>query len=790
MAACCAAVHISTAAPLKGPQRGRILRYHGGPEIADNLAFAFDAGDSYRSLDGQRSLKRIAGLIAIIAEVDSRELTAPGGPLEDFSVRAKTGSEVTIFAAPPEERARLRDSAEWTRAITRLRGSRGVLSANPVFMDPRTGRWLILAQRIIVKLKPGIDANTYFAGEPSRVTPLIGTTDQFLIWRQAAPAEEILQEVNRRFADHAVEWAEPDVVGQMIKHAVPNDPLFGQQWHLHNTGQGHGKPDADVDAPEAWNITTGSSNVVIAVLDDSVQISHPDLSANIFRNSAEVSNGIDDDNNGYVDDLRGWDFVDNDNDPSPILADDDHGTACAGVAAAAGNNGQGVAGVAYNCRILPLRVFGASSSTIAQAIYYAAGRSADGARRWRGADILSISLGLPQTAALDTAIAWAAANGRGGKGCPVFVASGNEASRWQTAVLADLAAGAHTYEWVYTKDSSVSAGADTAWLDGVIFPDGTSESFEGTSLPVGWSTTGNAAWFSVQNNVGGNHALTGWNGPNSRAVRAGAIGNNQTSGLRVTKTTGPGEIVFSIWVSAEYSPSFYFDHVAFYTDGDLIFQIDDDPSIPVVTTIDYPASHVDAIAVGASTDFDFRADYSCYAGKLDFVAPSGGGFSAIWTTDRIGLNGYNEGDYDGRFSGTSAACPLAAGVAGLILSANTNLSARNVRKLMQATCDKIGNATYTSGTNQFYGYGRVNAGTAASNAVPRISSIQTNTSTVVIRFASVSGWTYNLERATSIAGPWATVQSNIAGTGNVIQLTDARTTASATARYYRLRLLP
>ncbi len=356
--------------------------------------------------------------------------------------------------------------------------------------------------------------------------------------------------------------------------------------------------------------------------------------------------------------------------------------------------------------------------------------------------------------------------------------------------MTDLAAGAHTYEWVYIKDSSLSAGADTAWLDGVIFPDGTSESFEGTSLPAGWSTTGNAAWSSVQNNVGGNHALTGWNGPNARAVRAGAIGNNQTSGLRVIKTTSAGAILFNIWVSAEFSPTAYYDHVAFYVDGNLIFRIDDDPSIPVVTTIDYPASHVDAIAVGASTDFDFRADYSSYAGKLDFVAPSGGGFSAIWTTDRTGLNGYDEGDYESRFSGTSSACPLAAGVGGLILSANTNLSARNVRKLMQATCDKIGNATYTSGTNQFYGYGRVNAGTAVSNAVPRISSIQTNAGTVLIRFPSIAGWTYNLERAAAIAGPWTAVQSNIAGTGNVVQLSDTRVTTPATTRYYRLRLLP
>jgi hypothetical protein len=109
---------------------------------------------------------------------------------------------------------------------------------------------------------------------------------------------------------------------------------------------------------------------------------------------------------------------------------------------------------------------------------------------------------------------------------------------------------------------------------------------------------------------------------------------------------------------------------------------------------------------------------------------------------------------------------------------------------MRATCDKIGNVTYTSGTNQFYGYGRINAATAVSNAVPRISSIQTNANTLAIRFPSIAGWTYNLERANTITGAWASVQSNIAGTGNLISLNDTRVTTPPAARFYRLRVLP
>ena len=109
---------------------------------------------------------------------------------------------------------------------------------------------------------------------------------------------------------------------------------------------------------------------------------------------------------------------------------------------------------------------------------------------------------------------------------------------------------------------------------------------------------------------------------------------------------------------------------------------------------------------------------------------------------------------------------------------------------MQATCEKIGNVTYTGNTNLFYGWGRINAARALSNAVPRIVSLQTNAGNVLLRFPSVLGWTYNLERAASLPGTWTAIQSNVAGTGNIIQLTDARVTTPAMRRVYRLRVLP
>lgn len=156
-----------------------------------------------------------------------------------------------------------------------------------------------------------------------------------------------------------VEYAEPDHV---VRHtATPNDTYYGLQWGLHNTGQtiagnDPGTNDADIDAPEAWNTTTGGAGLVIADLDTGGQLNHPDLAANVWVNPGEIAgNGIDDDGNGYVDDVRGWDFYSNDADPSDSNG---HGTHTAGTIGAVGNNGVGVTGVAWTCKVMVLRFLG------------------------------------------------------------------------------------------------------------------------------------------------------------------------------------------------------------------------------------------------------------------------------------------------------------------------------------------------------------------------------------------------------------------------------------------------
>ena len=140
--------------------------------------------------------------------------------------------------------------------------------------------------------------------------------------------------------------------------AVPNDPRFGDMYGLDNSGQTGGVADADIDAPEGWDLAVGSPDVVVAILDSGMDMAHEDLAANLYTNPGEVLNGVDDDGNGFIDDLHGWDFRDNDNDPTdPSVLCASHGTHTAGTVGAVGNNGIGVSGVAQNVKLMPLRAF-------------------------------------------------------------------------------------------------------------------------------------------------------------------------------------------------------------------------------------------------------------------------------------------------------------------------------------------------------------------------------------------------------------------------------------------------
>jgi len=159
--------------------------------------------------------------------------------------------------------------------------------------------------------------------------------------------------------------------------ATPNDPYYVYQWYLPKIG-------ADL----AWDKINSSPNITIAVIDSGVQIDHPDLKDNIWANEKEIAgNGIDDDRNGFIDDVQGWDFIENKSDPRPKFAADwteagiSHGTIVAGIIAAVGQNNQGITGLTWHAKIMPLRVLDDKGegrlSDVVRAVDYAVNNGAD-----------------------------------------------------------------------------------------------------------------------------------------------------------------------------------------------------------------------------------------------------------------------------------------------------------------------------------------------------------------------------------------------------------------------------
>ncbi len=161
-------------------------------------------------------------------------------------------------------------------------------------------------------------------------------------------------------------YAEPDYV----VHHTTNDTYYTLLWGLNNTGQvvngDPGTNNADINAPEAWTVFTGDPNFVIADIDTGANLSHADLQGNLWVNPGEIAgNGIDDDGDGYIDDVNGWNFYDHNNNPNDL---DGHGTHTAGTIGAKANNGIGVAGVNWQCRIMPLKFLGPSGGFTSDAI--------------------------------------------------------------------------------------------------------------------------------------------------------------------------------------------------------------------------------------------------------------------------------------------------------------------------------------------------------------------------------------------------------------------------------------
>ncbi|HVL39967.1 MAG TPA: S8 family serine peptidase, partial [Fimbriimonadaceae bacterium] len=177
------------------------------------------------------------------------------------------------------------------------------------------------------------------------------------------PVEQAIQILK---SDPNVAYAEPNWI---VRHSDTNDPYYtnGSLWGMY--GDATSKVNQyGSQAGEAWHRNSGSKNVVVGVIDEGIDISHPDLKDNIWVNPLETVNGIDDDGNGYVDDINGWDFVNNDRTVYDGGNQDKHGTHVAGTIGAKGGNGVGVVGVNWSVTIVSLKFLGRNGGTLANAI--------------------------------------------------------------------------------------------------------------------------------------------------------------------------------------------------------------------------------------------------------------------------------------------------------------------------------------------------------------------------------------------------------------------------------------
>ncbi len=326
-------------------------------------------------------------------------------------------------------------AAENERTLARLRRESRVRYAAPLFSS--NGETVAIIPEIVIRVKPGTD--------PTQVEALCRkagctirkrmefTEQEYLLEVLGPDAEAVFAAVEELGQAPTVEWAcpntasRPKLSGQPssavsaaarylqiasaegdpnLPGVFPNDEYFPMQWHLHNTGQSGGTPGADIRAPEAGEITTGNPNIVIAVLDSGVDAKHPDLANSM---------------------VPGYDFVDSDDLADPVIDTlaDVHGTGCAGLMAAQGNNTIGVVGVTWNCKVMPIRIgtlntngkwYGATVADIATAIRWAASHGAD--------LIASPSYGGTASDVMHSAIVdvtAAGGMGRDGEGC-VFLA--------------------------------------------------------------------------------------------------------------------------------------------------------------------------------------------------------------------------------------------------------------------------------------------------------------------------------------------------------------------------------
>jgi subtilisin family serine protease len=526
--------------------------------------------------------------------------------------------------------------------------------------------------------------------------------------------------------DSQIEYAEPNYIVRAA--TTPNDTYFNSLWGLHNTGQTGGTNDADIDAPEAWNLTTGSSNVVIAVIDSGVAYNHPDLQSNIWSNPGETSctDGIDNDGNGYIDDCNGWDFIGDDNNPTDFNG---HGTHVAGTIAAVGNNNQGITGVMWQAKIMPLRFLGVSGSgTTADAVSAILYASANGAHvinnSWGGG---GYSQALKDVIDASNAVVVCAAgnDGTNNDTIPFYPAS------YTSPNIIAVAAADHNDTLAYFSNYgaiSVDIGAPGVSIYSTI-PNFTygppvtvySQNFDGASgnLPLlGWNRGGAKATWAMTSGtgVGGTNSLEDSPGGNY------VDNTNSWAGyMNPIASVKDNRYTLSFRWRGNLENNYDYLDINYSDDGVNWYWIDYRTGTTLGNFISDSTGEFTAIADTLNSfyfGFGLESDYSItYDGVyLDDV---------VLTREPITITIYNYTNYQG----TSMAAPHVSGVAGLIKALNPGLTNSEIKNAILNNVDAKASLTGKVATG-----GRINAYKALNSVlIPDIKATPSS-----INFGSVN----------------------------------------------------
>lgn len=386
------------------------------PTLPTRVVGASTAVEYYYNAGRRIPVHRSSSRVAVLAEPSSKAGVAGqlAGEPSIAAVRevGATGLiEVTIGATSAGK-------APLGEVVANLEASGHVVV--PVYFEPgveRDASTLFVTDEVLAMFSADVSAaeaeELASAAGLSLVEPLRYAANGYrLRLREADFDRTVLAAANALFESGRCRFAHPNFVASRSLRFRPNDPAYADQWHLRNTGQGGGVAGADVEAEAAWDITQGSPDVIVAVADTGIDTAHPDLAVNVGDVPKIVA-------------PRDVVHADDDPAPKPGDANNSHGTAAAGVAIAAFNNGRETAGIAPMCRFMPIQLYAESTftpnSTEADAFTWAADN---------GAAVMSNSWGpdnddTPLPDATRAAMEHATTNGRGGKGMVILFAAGN-----------------------------------------------------------------------------------------------------------------------------------------------------------------------------------------------------------------------------------------------------------------------------------------------------------------------------------------------------------------------------